>query len=226
MRRSKADAEQTRTEILDAAERLFCAQGITSTSLDRVAAAAGVTRGAVYWHFKDKSEILLALRERCFLPQETLIEVAAVEGHPDPIGLLTQCGKEILGLFEAEERRQRVFAILSSQIPSVDDCRGIDAANREVCDVLARLMALAKEAGMLSDALVPDEAALFVMVTMNGLLSEWLRSGKSFPLSEIGGRILDAQMQSLRRSSPVPSGPMPSGPAPSCACAQTKTPPA
>lgn len=215
MRRSKADAEQTRTEILDAAERLFCAQGITSTSLDRVAAAAGVTRGAVYWHFKDKSDILLALRERCFLPQEALIDAAAEEGHPDPLGLLTQCGKEILGLFEAEERRQRVFAILSGQIPSVEDCRGIDAANREVCDVLTRLMARAKEAGMLSDTLVPAEAALFVMVTMNGLLSEWLRSGKSFPLSEVGGRILDAQMQVLRNSRPLPSGD-----------AQTKTPPA
>ena len=48
MRRSKEDAEQTRSAILDAAEHLFCAQGVTASTLEGIARKAGVTRGAVY----------------------------------------------------------------------------------------------------------------------------------------------------------------------------------
>ena len=46
MRRSKADAEQTRLEILNAAEILFSKHGIARTTLEQIARAAGVTRGA------------------------------------------------------------------------------------------------------------------------------------------------------------------------------------
>ena len=51
VRRTKAEAEATRTAILDAAEHLFQARGVSRTSLQDMAHAAGVTRGAVYWHF-------------------------------------------------------------------------------------------------------------------------------------------------------------------------------
>ena len=51
MRRTKEQAEQTRVAILEAAERLFLEKGVAQCSLEQIARAAGVTRGAVYWHF-------------------------------------------------------------------------------------------------------------------------------------------------------------------------------
>ena len=71
MRRSKAEAEATRESLLLAAEQLFAEQGIGSTRLSDVAAAAGVTRGAIYWHFKNKDELINAIIGRLSLPLET-----------------------------------------------------------------------------------------------------------------------------------------------------------
>ncbi|WP_243717763.1 TetR/AcrR family transcriptional regulator, partial [Actinomadura sp. KC345] len=56
--------EQTRTALLTAAERLWAERGIHGASLDDIAAAAGLTKGAVYSNFAGKTDLLLALMER------------------------------------------------------------------------------------------------------------------------------------------------------------------
>ncbi len=58
-RKTKQQALETRQHILDVAMRLFSQQGVSATSLAQIAQAAGVTRGAIYWHFKDKSDLLV-----------------------------------------------------------------------------------------------------------------------------------------------------------------------
>ena len=55
--------KKTRQHILDVALRLFSQQGVSSTSLGEIAKAAGVTRGAIYWHFKDKSDLFSEIWE-------------------------------------------------------------------------------------------------------------------------------------------------------------------
>lgn len=57
MKKAKEDAMITRQSILDAAFKCFFENGFKATSLDMIAKEASVTRGAVYWHFKDKSEL-------------------------------------------------------------------------------------------------------------------------------------------------------------------------
>lgn len=74
MRRSKADAEVTRARILDAAGKLFASQGITRTRLTDVASEAGVTRGAIYWHFKDKEALIEAMMDRVGAPTDAALE--------------------------------------------------------------------------------------------------------------------------------------------------------
>jgi TetR/AcrR family acrAB operon transcriptional repressor len=55
VRRTKTEALETRNSLLDAAEHLFQARGVSRTSLNDIANEAGTTRGAIYWHFKDKA---------------------------------------------------------------------------------------------------------------------------------------------------------------------------
>ena len=59
-RRTKAEAQATRNALIDAAERLFDSRGVSRTSLQDIAQAAGATRGAIYWHFKDKADLFNA----------------------------------------------------------------------------------------------------------------------------------------------------------------------
>ena len=70
-RRTKEEALETRMQIIDAARRVFHAEGVNRSTLDKVAKAAGVTRGAVYWHFSSKQEIL-SLRIKLKWPGTTL----------------------------------------------------------------------------------------------------------------------------------------------------------
>lgn len=73
-RRTKEDALATRTALLDAAEHVFLQRGVSRTSLADIAQAAGVTRGALYWHFKDKAALFNAMLDRVALPLSAELE--------------------------------------------------------------------------------------------------------------------------------------------------------
>lgn len=63
-RKTKAEAALTRDRIVTCARQIFSREGVTNTSLEQVAKEAGVTRGAVYWHFRDKADLFLAVRHQ------------------------------------------------------------------------------------------------------------------------------------------------------------------
>ena len=60
-RKTKEEAERTYHAILDAATALFIRQGVANTTLKDIAAEAGMTRGAIYWHFDNKDAVIQAL---------------------------------------------------------------------------------------------------------------------------------------------------------------------
>src|SRR3954471_20568559 len=68
MRRTKEEAANTRTDIVDAALRCFDRHGIASSTIEQIASEAGVTKGAVYHHFQGKRDILGAIRDEMSLP--------------------------------------------------------------------------------------------------------------------------------------------------------------
>lgn len=199
MRRSKQDAEQTRTAILDAAEQMFCEQGVSAATLEKISRRAGVTRGALYWHFKDKIDLLRALHKRSEQPQKLLIRTAAQEGHSDPLGLLERVADEVLLSFEQDERQQRVFIILNAHSADAESVAWKQELNADMFQTLCALTTQAQAQGSLSPDFSPEETAGILMATMNGLLSEWLRSGKCFSVSNLGSRFLSKQMAIFRK---------------------------
>ena len=69
MKRTQEDAEKTRQSILDAGLALFMEKGYSHTSMEDIAKAANVTRGAIYWHFKSKEDFVIAVADSIY--QET-----------------------------------------------------------------------------------------------------------------------------------------------------------
>jgi TetR/AcrR family acrAB operon transcriptional repressor len=63
-RKTKAEAALTRDRIVTCARQVFSREGVTNTSLETVAKDAGVTRGAVYWHFRNKADLFMAVRQQ------------------------------------------------------------------------------------------------------------------------------------------------------------------
>jgi AcrR family transcriptional regulator len=88
MRRTRAEAEQTREAILAAAIEVFLERGVSRATFDQIARAAGVTRGAVYWHFRDKQEIFAVRQQRADAELrnvfKTVIGLAAARGRVAP----------------------------------------------------------------------------------------------------------------------------------------------
>jgi AcrR family transcriptional regulator len=77
-----AQAERTRQQILEAAERLFAGRGYDATSLQMIADETGLTKAAVYYHFRAKVDIRHEiLRSRAEQLRTLLDEAAAIRGR-------------------------------------------------------------------------------------------------------------------------------------------------
>jgi len=63
MKKTKEAALITKTQIIEKAVELFIQKGFSSTTLDEIAQQTNVTRGAIYWHFNDKLDIVNELIE-------------------------------------------------------------------------------------------------------------------------------------------------------------------
>ena len=74
MRRTKEEAEQTKEAIFQAGIRLLSEKGISETSMADIAREAGVTRGAIYWHFKDKEELIQEIHGRLHTFYRNLVD--------------------------------------------------------------------------------------------------------------------------------------------------------
>jgi TetR/AcrR family acrAB operon transcriptional repressor len=74
-------ADRTKLNIMRAAEHLFCIAGFSGTSLEDIARIAGVTRGAVYWHFESKRKIFESVCDAATFAFEPAFS-AGSEGSP------------------------------------------------------------------------------------------------------------------------------------------------
>jgi AcrR family transcriptional regulator len=113
-RRKRADGEQSRERILDAANEIASERGYEGTSIGLVSKKCGLPASSIYWHFKDKDDLLAAVIDRSF---ETWLRVweLPLDGEPRErvIGLARQLAKGLLdhpdflrlGLMLALERR-------------------------------------------------------------------------------------------------------------------------
>ena len=204
MRRTKEDAAKTREEVLAAAAEVFFENGVSGSSLDKIARRAGVTRGAIYWHFKDKAEVLTALHSEIRLPQEDLVDHALEHGHDDPLSLIEQASIEVVEILANDEHQQRIFAIMIlgcefTEAPS-DAAQRIITANAEMYEKLHGLIDMANRQGALTPGWTVDTAARALQCSMNGLFAEWLRSGKSFPVVDVGERLMRNLVGSMRQT--------------------------
>jgi len=208
-RKTKLEAEQTRSRILDAAERLFYEQGVGKTSLEEIAAAADVTRGAVYWHFRNKADLFLALHERVRLPQEEVMARAVAERHPDPLAVIEESILAAMALIGGDERRRRVFSIFLFRCEYVDEMEEALARQREVdyrfrCSLIDGFE-LACQTGLLDASWQPQDAALALKSLISGLLADYLRNPADRDLGAEAAKALPPLFRAFRAPPAVAS---------------------
>lgn len=203
VRRTKADAEVTRSRLLDAAEHLFQVRGVSRTSLGDIATAAGTTRGAIYWHFKDKADLFNAMMERVTLPlEETLACVrASASTLDDPLQALRASILGALRKTAQHEQTRRVFEIATHQVEYNDEMQAVRERHLQVRnDCVKQTAQVLKAAAARQGLTLPiplQSAALGLHVMMDGLIQNWLLDPRAFALEVCGARTLDTYLGGL-----------------------------
>ncbi|HEY3296507.1 MAG TPA: TetR/AcrR family transcriptional regulator [bacterium] len=76
------DRDTRREQILDAASKMFIAQGYENSSVDDIAKLAGLSKGSIYWYFRSKLEILFELTDRCVEEsQREIVRLASIDKY-------------------------------------------------------------------------------------------------------------------------------------------------
>lgn len=200
VRRTKTEAQATRASILDAAESLFQQRGVSRTSLQDIAQAAGVTRGAVYWHFKDKSDLFNAMMERVHAP---LLAPDGPDGRGrDPLQRLRQDLLHKLERVAGDAQVRRVFEIATQKVEYVDDLMAVRQRHQlAVREHRATLAGTLRAAGLPRAAAARHALALHALVV--GLLHVWLLEPGAFDLVASGRHALDTYLRGLADSLPA-----------------------
>ncbi len=204
VRRTKEEALETRNVLLDAAERVFHEKGVSRTSLNDIAEAAGLTRGAIYWHFKNKADIFDAMMERVTLPLETILEVPQGQASEDPLGHVRACAVGVLRQTARDAQMQRVFEIVAHKCEYVDDMESLRQRHlecrAECLDQVENGFRLAAAKGQLPAHLNPRRAAIGLHALIDGLIDNWLLDPSYFDLGDEADRMIDIYLAGLREA--------------------------
>jgi TetR/AcrR family transcriptional regulator, acrAB operon repressor len=200
-RRTKEDALQTRNALLDAAEVVFESRGVAGTSLQAVAEAAGVTRGAVYWHFRDKVDLFNAMMDRAILPFEQQWLVASPDDATAPLHRLRDVLCDILRQTARDSRLQRVLAISTQKVEYVGELNGIRERHLRVREqALQRfegLLHAASASGQLAAGVKPKASARALHALVDGLIGNWMLDRAAFDLRRVGRAAVDQLIAGL-----------------------------
>jgi len=113
-RRTRADGELSRIRILDAATEIAAERGYEGTSIALVSAKCGLPASSIYWHFKNKDDLIAAVIERSFADWRRAWQLPEEGAAQERLqGLAMQIAKALLdspdfirlGLMLALERR-------------------------------------------------------------------------------------------------------------------------
>jgi len=204
-RRTKEEAAATRDSILDAAEKLFVEQGVSRTTLQHIATAAGVTRGAIYWHFDDKGALFNAMMERATLPLEAEMQVLDQAESDDPLVDLRNYMLAVLRRTVEDPVARRVFEIATLKVEFVGE---MDAVRQRRQQNMASWMSraerrirLAVDKGVIGRHVNPDRVALALWIIIDGLIHSWMFDPQHFDLLALGKCVIDPYLDGLRSGS-------------------------
>lgn len=207
-RKTKEDALATRELILDAAERVFHQRGVSRTSLQEIAKDAGLTRGAIYWHFENKGELFHAMMERVTLPMMARMTEMGPADEEQPLDKIRRNTASAFHQIAHDAQVRRVFEIATQKVEYVDELQSMRerhiAGRNECMDDMHRLMQLARDKGQVRSDMDLRSATLGLFALIGGLKFNWLLSPDAFDLEAVGQATLDAYLLGL---APAPTSP-------------------
>src|SRR6478735_5434381 len=203
MRKTKAEAARTRQDLIDGALRCFDSQGIAGTTLDDIARSARVTKGALYWHFTGKAEILRAIRDTVTLPifdrmDDTLLH----EGGEDPLERIEIFFAAMLHSMEKDRAVRSALSVMHFKCEYAGELESqLDGARintRRLVAGFTKAYGEARRKKLLAAGLTPRTAAAETMMFMSGLLRLWVLDSTSKGIRRDARSAIRAHVSSKR----------------------------
>ena len=187
MKKTAAEAVATRRAILASALTIFSQHGYNATTLEQIARAADVTRGAVYWHFANKADLYGALLQTYGGQAASIMQAAATEG-----GSFREVCQRILShllahLEDDPEFRAMIELSLFKTEHTEELASVWESQLAGTRDLVAQLTLIMQE-GITQGALRTDSTAADLargfLAYQQGLFHLWLIDPKAFSLRE------------------------------------------
>lgn len=181
VRKTKEDAEITRQRIINAARELFSQNGVSKTSLEKIAKHADVTRGAVYWHFENKTALFHKMREQVFLPlidrmDDTLL---ASDSEKNPLTRIENFLLDIINNVSNDLATRQTYEILMTKCEYVDEFAVVLQQILNNCsDIVENLEKVYQEAhdqSLINPAHSPAQLAMDTHLFFSGLIHMWVK---------------------------------------------------
>ncbi|AMX02574.1 TetR family transcriptional regulator [Microbulbifer thermotolerans] len=203
-KRRKEDALETRERILDAAIEVFHKRGVVRPSLTEIAQLAGVTRGAIYGHFRNKADLFAALTERVQFPDERLCECACDEIMKDPLGVLRSRWLRMFQEVARNREWQLILEIVFHRCELVTESGEIHQrlmeGHAQGVERMRFLITAAVQRGQLPADLAIEVATPLLHGSLVGVLQDWLLQPQIGDLAVLGERYVDALIDMLHAS--------------------------
>jgi len=202
MRRTKEEAEATRAKLLKTALSVFSAKGYAATTLDDVAKAAKVTRGAIYWHFKSKADLYNTLTQELSARGASVVQQALAEGGT-LIEILRRIFVRQCALIEDDKEARAVMELALFKTGLDPELQGgrkkqIDEGNALIAGIAGAMQAGIMQ-GILRNDMEPADMARAFIAFENGAIQQWLASPKSFSLKTSAESFADILIAGLKK---------------------------
>lgn len=200
-RRTKEDAEETRHQLLEAAQRVFAEKGVSRTSLQDIAQAAGVTRGAIYWHFKNKAELFNAMMDSAILPMEQTMQQIGHDAAQDPLLELERAMLQTLHSIESDARTRAIFEVATLKVEYVDELLAVKQRHVQCylngTQQMQRSLEDAATRRAVTLAVPPAVAAQGLHALMVGLIHTWVLDSSAFKLVAVSQAVIGTYLAGL-----------------------------
>ena len=200
------EAAATREALLDAALHVFRERGVARTTLAEIAAAAGVTRGAVYWHFRDKTDVFTAMCDRVQLPMEATLARVGETRHDDPLAALRDVALSALEQLATDPGVQAVFDVIFHKCEFAAEFAAVAARQQTTdCDCNLNVERLMKQA--VAKRQLPRDtdtrlAARSMNAFMVGVMHQWVQQPDAYDLERAAAQMIDLFIAGLRAQPP------------------------
>jgi TetR/AcrR family acrAB operon transcriptional repressor len=209
-RRTKEDAQATRHQLLVAARHVFAEKGVSRTSLQDIAQAAGASRGAIYWHFKNKADLFNAMMECATLPMEQAMQQIGHDPHQDPLVELERAMLQAMQNIVEEADTRAIFEIATMKIEYVDELLAVKERHAQCCvDGTREMQRSLQEAATRRAVTLPvpaEIAARGLHGLMVGLIQSWMLAPEAFELLVVAQSAIRTYLVGLGLRSEVNGG--------------------